>query len=131
MARLGVLGLVNVRVPPILRLSSESYIACRVDPETLAARGELAHWRLSSPEECELGRLGEIVLPSESVDLVILSHELYHAALDISIYHVPVEVSTLEEEIAARHEAGALIMEKLIEQVLFSNNLSANALGGV
>lgn len=108
----------NVRVPKILRLTPEAYIACRADPETLAARGELAHWRLSSPEECEMGCLGEIVIPSETVDLVVFAHEAYHASLDVSIYHTVVSPSTLEEEIAARHEAGALILETLIRQVL-------------
>lgn len=117
----------NVRVPEILPLTPEAYIICRVDPETLAARGEFAHWRLSSPEECEMGCLGEIVIPSETVDLVVFAHEAYHASLDISMYHVPLPLSSPEEEIAARHEAGALVMEKLIGEVLFSNNLSANA----
>lgn len=122
---------VNVRLPEVLRLTPEAYIRVRIDPAVLESRAELAHWRLSTPEECEGGCLGEVVIPSETVDLAVFAHEAYHASLDLSMYHVLVEVSTPEEEISARHEAGALIMERLIGQVLFVDKVNANTLGAV
>lgn len=113
---------VNVRVPSkflVNDLPTETWIEVRIDPVLLEKRAELAHWDFRG----ENGKLGTIVLPSERVDFSILMHEAHHAAVDIANGHVPVDGLTEVEAEDLRHEAGAIIVERLAEQVIRFNKL--------
>lgn len=109
----------NVSVPTKLFLNpsaTKQHFVVRVDPELLTLRGEKAHCEtyLEPVGDCH----GRIVLPSRTVPLWLVAHEMTHAAIDVATLFIPaLEGESETETVDRKHEAAALMVENMVRQL--------------